>query len=631
MAFGFLKKTPEIIATAFGIFIFLYAGFGTLDPVFYRNTVLSFGMLLTFLFNPLQSKRVPPFVCKGLDTFFIVLTVVSFAYLSIQTPDLADRQGVVYPLDPYFFVITVFLIFEASRRLMSLAVPVIAAIFLLYIYFGPYIPGLLGHSGQMLTRITSYVYLGPYGIYGTLLGTAASFIILFVVFGALLRSAGVDRIFNDIAFGLFGRTKGGPAKASVIASALFGMVSGSAASNVMVTGSFTIPLMKKAGYKDVYAGAVEATASSGGQIMPPIMGAGAFIMADILGLPYISVCSAALLPAILYFLSIFIAVDREAHVLGLKELPAEEAPSLKEAITRHGYLLLPIFVLIYFLAVRMASPATAGFWAIIACFLVGLINPVARKDFLKRVLAGFKSGARDSLMVILVCATAGIIVAAFGQTGLSLKLTTVLTELSGGNLLLLLILSMIAAIILGMGMPTAAAYVLVAILVAPAIAAQGVLPLAAHLFVFYFAVISAITPPVALAAFAASSISGAPAFKTGFTAMRIALPAFLIPYFFVINPALIMQGSFSKCLLVILTSIVGVFFLACSTEGFLWKPMHFIFRVFAFVGGILLIDPHIITDIIALLLLGITVGGEYFLSSLFWKKSERRREKSING
>jgi TRAP transporter 4TM/12TM fusion protein len=462
------------------------------------------------------------------------------------------------------------------------------------------------------------MYLTTEGIYGLVLGVSATFIYLFVLFGAFLKVSGGGQLFIDIAYGLFGRVRGGPAKVAVVASGLFGTVSGSAVANVVGTGTFTIPLMKSIGYQPHFAGAVEAVASSGGQLMPPIMGAAAFIMSEILQIPYFRICLHALLPALLYYFCAFIMVDLEAAKTGLKGVPSEALPRVGRILRERGLLLLPLPVLIYILAVVQATPMKAAFWAIITTFgliasqtFLNLFRDLGRKgslsqagvSLLRQTTTAMHEGAVGTLIVASACATAGIVIGITNLTGLGLKLSGILVDLSHGYLLALLVLTMIASIILGMGLPTTACYILLAVLAAPALIKMGVMPIAAHLFVFYFGIISAITPPVAGAAYAAAPLAGVGPMKIGFTACRLGIAAFILPYMWVYGPALLLIGEPLKVALGVVTSVIGIAACACAVQGYMLHRLSVLERILLMIAALLLIKPGWITDGIGLALL----------------------------
>jgi len=491
--------------------------------------------------------------------------------------------------------------------------PILAGIFLMYALFGQHIPGLLGHGGYSIKRITTFLFSVD-GIFGTSIGTSATYVIMFVIFGSVLEGTGAGRLFIDAAIRGLGRFRGGPAKAAVVSSALMGMISGSSAANVVTTGSFTIPLMKKVGYKPDFAGSVEAVASTGGQIMPPIMGAGAFLMAEALGIPYMEVAGAAVLPAVMYFMSVFISVDLEAVKTGLRGMRKEELPNMRETWENYGLLMLPLLMLLYILIFTDYSVIRGGLVCIVTCLVLALVRKSTRYN-LRRFIEIMANGMSDSLGVIAACACAGIIVGVLTMTGLGNKMVTLIINLSNGHLIVALILVMIVTIILGMGLPTTASYIVCSSVVVPALLKMGLAALPAHMFVFYFACLSAVTPPVAIAAYAAAGISGGSVNKTGWTAFRLALVAFIIPYMFVYSNALLMIGDIAIIIRSCVTALIGVYLFSSAMSGWFTHRTNWGIRAVLLIGSLLLIDQGFITDVI-----GIGIGVVCFLYQKFVDK-----------
>ncbi|MCJ7495882.1 MAG: TRAP transporter permease [Deltaproteobacteria bacterium] len=587
-----------------------------------RAIHLMFTEILVFLLFPMRKAWVKSRWALGVDLGLAVLSVVTGLYVFIEYEILTQRIGISTTADLVLGCVAVILLLESTRRVIGAVMPGIAVVFLLYAYFGQYAPDLFAHRGYDIDRIFSQMYLTTEGIYGLILGVSATFIYLFVLFGGFLNVSGGGKFFIDIAYGLFGRVRGGPAKVAVVASGLFGTISGSAAANVVGTGTFTIPLMKSIGYKAHFAGAVEAVASSGGQLMPPVMGAAAFIMAEILQISYFQVCIYAVFPALLYYFCCFMMVDLEAAKTGLKGVSREMLPKVGKILQEQGLLILPVPVLIYFLAIMQTTPMKAAFWAIITTFgllvfqailakfrKLGNQLPTSRKLFqtgvviMRQTGEAMHEGATGSLIVATACATAGIIVGVTNLTGLGLKLSAILIDLSGGSLLALLVLTMIASLILGMGLPTTACYILLAVLAAPALIKLGVLPIGAHLFVFYFGIISAITPPVAGAAYAASAIAKAGPMRIGFTACRLGIAAFILPYLWIYGPALLLIGDPFEVIWAVITSTIGIAACAAGVQGYVFRPTRILERVTLLIAAMLLIKPGWITDVIGLGLL----------------------------
>lgn len=489
---------------------------------------------------------------------------------------------------------------------MGLGLPVIAIVFLTYVFAGPHLPGILSHQGFTLMWAVDHIFFTTEGIWGIPAGVSATFIVMFIIFAAFLEQSKGGDFFIDLSLGLFGKARGGPAKAAIFASGFMGMLSGSAVANVVTTGAFTIPLMQRLGYSDRFSGAVESVASSGGQLMPPIMGAAAFIIAEFLGVPYIEVAAAAAVPAFLYYFSAFSMVHFEARRINLQGMKPEELPLIRKTLIYGFQFVLPVAVLVYLL-VRGNSPMRAGLWAILITIVVSYVRADTRMTP-KRILSALESGSKGAVQVAIACATAGIIIGVLTLTGLGMRFNSIILLISQGSLLLTLILTMFTSILLGMGLPTVAAYIIQVSLTVPVLTQNfGVHPLAAHFFIFYFAIISAITPPVALAAYAAAGISGADPLKTAITACRLGLAAFIVPYMFVYAPQLLLVGSTGKVIIATVTSMIGVVALAASVVGWLKTRASVPERVLLMGAALSLIKPGIYTDILGLGLLGIVI------------------------
>ncbi|MBW2040304.1 MAG: TRAP transporter permease, partial [Deltaproteobacteria bacterium] len=498
--------------------------------------------------------------------------------------------------------ILIILCIDAARRTVGWAFPSVAIFFLIYARFGEMLPGPLAHKNYEIERIITSMFITTEGIFGMLAGISATFVFLFILFGSMLREAGGGEFFLRLAYGLFGHVRGGPAKVAVVASSLFGMMSGSGTANVAGTGQITIPLMKRTGYRPHFAGAVETAASAGGLLMPPIMGSAVFIIMELLGVTYLTIIKAAILVAILYYFGLFLMIDIEAQKIGLVGLKKEEIPSLKETLKDGWHFLIPIAVLIYFVVVPKVSVTRAAFWATVSIPAVSMLR-WRKRATIKQILDGLEKGARTALPVVAILALGGVVVGMITLTGLGLMMSSLMIEASKGNLLILLFLTMIASIILGMGVPPVAAYIVLAILVVPALTKMGIYPLAAHLFVFYFAVIAGITPPMAPDAFVAAGIADSPMMKTALTACRLALVVFILPYIFVYDNALLLVGSFGKIIWVMVTAVLGVFALASALQGYMRVPIPIPFRGLLLLSALGLIIPGFKTDLIGLGLL----------------------------
>ena len=601
-----LKPTLiTVVGIAMSLFHIYTAQFGVYSAMVQRPVHLAFGFVLIFLLHPSSKERAARWA-QALDGLFILCSVVSLVHLVVTFKEVVLRGGAATSSDVWLGGILILLLLEGTRRVLGWALPIIATVFILYALLGQYIPGLWGHRGLDLETLISYQYLTTEGIFGLPLGVSATFIYIFILFGGFLVSSGTGEFFIDLANSVTGSMKGGPAKVAVVSSSFFGTISGSAVANVVGTGSFTIPLMKRLGYSPTFAGAVEAVASTGGQIMPPVMGAGAFIIAEMLGIPYLQVAIAAALPAILYYFALIYMVHLEAVRLGLRGLSKEELPSLWVTLKGRGYLLIPALLLVYWLAIGY-SPMKAGLWSIGTVFLFSFIR---RATWMgpKKLIEALKRGGTGCLEVVTACACAGIVIGVVTQTGLGLKFSTLVIEASKGFLPLALTFIAITSLILGMGVTTSAAYILTVILGGPVLIKLGVLPLAAHLFVFYYACLSTITPPIALAAYAGAGIAGAPPFSVGFMAMRLALIAYIVPYFFVFQPVLILQGSFFNILFSFLTAILGCIAVGSALMGQMFGSLGYLLRIFLLAGGLALIKPGVYTDLFGMTAFGIILG-----------------------
>ncbi|WP_449622521.1 TRAP transporter permease [Robertmurraya sp. Marseille-Q9965] len=587
---------------AFSLFQLYTSIFGVLTAQLQRSIHLGFALALVFLLFPARKKDRG---IKNKPTWFdIILAIASIvvgAYWPLMIEQLVSRVGVVTNIDFYVGVLAVLLVLEAARRAVGLPITIIAVLFLVYALFGPQMPGFLAHRGLSPERLIQTMFYTTEGILGTPLGVSSTFIFLFLLFGSFLVKTGVGQYFNDLAVSIAGRSTGGPAKVAIFSSALQGTISGSSVANVVTSGSFTIPMMKKLGYKKEFAGAVEAAASTGGQLMPPIMGAAAFLMVEFIGgITYWEIAKAAAIPALLYFTGIWIMTHFEAKRTGLRGLKKEEMPNRKEVLKKI-YLLIPILAVIVLMTSGM-SVNRAALWSIVITILVSMIRKDTRIGF-KAMIEALVDGARTALGVAAATACAGIIVGVVTKTGLGLKLANGLLDLAGGYLIPTLMLTMVAAIILGMGSPTTANYVITSTIAAPAIILLGVPDLSAHLFVFYFGIIADITPPVALAAFAAAGVSGGEPIKTGVNASKLAIAAFIIPYMFVLSPELLMiDTTWTYLIWVIFTALTGMMAIGAGVIGFWQRKLHWAERILGIVGGLLLIYPEGISDIVGLII-----------------------------
>lgn len=598
------------VCSVFSLFHIYTSYFGVLSGMRQRIVHLGFALFLTFWVHPGFRSKAPSALDRVAGGLLSLVSGTACTYLFFLDPDLPFREGEIFPVDMVFGVIAVLAVLEATRRVAGLALPLISFIFILYAYMGPYLPGILGHRGFPVDRIVYVLFLTTEGLFGVALYVSATFIILFIILAAFLKETGIGDFFIDIAYGLFGCFRGGPAKVAVVASSFFGTFSGSAIANVTGTGTFTIPLMIRTGFAPEFAAAVEAVASTGGQFMPPIMASVAFVIAEILGTSYFHVAVAAAIPAILYYAAIFAQVDFRAGRQGLKGVGRHKLPKVGKILRQNGHLLLPLVVLIYLLGVAQVTPMLAGFWSILSTVALGLLRSAGRLSVSKTVNA-LREGALGALSVAAACANIGIIIGMLMLTGLGLKLSGMLVEIAGQNVLLLLALTMVTSLILGMGVPTLAAYLVLALLVAPALIQMGVKPMAAHLFMFYFGIISAITPPVALAAYTAAGIAGSDPMRTGFQATKLGVAAFIVPFLFVYYPALLMDGPALDILQASLTGLMGVVALAAAIEGYFMGRLSLPLRLMTLVSALALIHPEKYSDIAGLILFASIAALQY--------------------
>jgi len=567
----------------------------------YAQRTVCFSLLLAggFLWFPLgrRSWRDKPNWLFTLDAVCVVLSIGIAIYVMVDFDQFIMRTGLRTTGDYVIGVIAIVLTLELTRRSIGWALVGFALALFVINLFAEYMPGFLFGPNVGWKQLVEIVYLEPsYGILGLPAGVMTNFLIVVFVFVGFLTVSGAGKYFITLASSLAGRFSGGPAKVAVVASTLMGTLSGSALANVGTTGAVTIPLMKKTGYSPQFAGAVEACASSGGQIVPPIMGMVAFLIADILGVNYFEVCLAALIPALLYYAAVFVMVHFEAKRLGLTGLPREQVPSVKAAFAESWPMLLPIAALFYFL-MRGYSIQLCVMWAILILFVTTLFRKSTRMKPTS-LLYAFEEGGRSSVAIGAVVGCVGIIIGTFYVSGLGIQLADLIVMGAGGRLWLALVYTGIASLILGMGLPTPAAYITVAIIVAPALTKMGANPMAAHLFVFYFAMLSSITPPVAVPAYAAAGIADANPTTTAFTASRIGVASYIVPFSFALAPALVLQGPASETVLYTVSALVGVFLLAAGAVGFLMRPATWMERLLLIAGGICLIIPHIPSDII---------------------------------
>ncbi len=589
------------ICVLFACFQLYTAIFGVLDAHLQRTIHLCFGLVLIFLLYPAR-KSWSRKTMNPVDVIFAILSVIATMYLVVNYNELVTRSGLNTTTDTVIGVLGVVLVFEATRRCVGWPMLIVALFFLAYAFLGPYMPGVLAHRGVSFDELVGHLYFTTEGIFGVPMGVSSTFIYLFILFGAYLECTGLGKFFIDVANAIAGWAIGGPAKVAVLSSGLMGTVSGSSVANVAGTGSFTIPMMKKLGYRPSFAGAVEAAASTGGQLMPPVMGAAAFLMAEFVGVPYIEVVKAAVIPALLYYTGIWLSVHYEAKKYGLKGTPREELPKFGPLLKEKGHLALPLVVIVYLL-VTGYTPMRAALYAIGLTIVCACLRKNTRITF-RQVVQGLVDGSQAVLGVLIACASAGIIIGVVTKTGVGLKLATALLDLAQGKMIPAMFFTMITSLILGMGVPTTANYVITSTIAAPALVQMKVPVLAAHMFAFYFGIVADVTPPVALAAYAGSGIAGSDPIKTGVTAAKLAIAAFVVPYIFVLAPQLLMINATPVTILVaMITAIVGMWGLSLAMIGFCQHPLNPLQRVIFFIGGLCLIIPGMVTDAAGLAIL----------------------------
>ena len=591
---GKAKLLVRALLVSFTFYVFWMTLIATPPEQVRRSSFIGFLIFIGFIIYPIRkshAKRVNhvPFY----DLVFAVLGSGAFFYYVVNFEEIVAKAVNIGTLEIAMGIIGTLLLVELCRRVVGFPILVVASGFVVYAFY----------SGHSLKRIVHQLFYTTDGIIGTPLGVCATFIVLFIILGSFLEKTGIGTFFIDMANSIAGGASGGPAKVAVISSALEGMYSGSSVANTVGSGSVTIPIMKQTGYKSEFAAAVEAAASTGGQIMPPIMGAAAFLMAEMTDTPYATVAMTAILPALLYFTGIFMMIHLEAKKLGLKGLPKESIPNFWKLLWKKGYLFLPIVTLVSFMSMGR-TPANSAIYAILTAIIVSMFSKDTRMTP-KGFAEALESGAKNTMGVAVACAIAGIIVGIVTLTGLGQDLLNVLMSVAGTSKLLALFLTMVSCIVLGMGVPTTANYVIMATITAPIVMSMGVPMLAAHMFVFYFGIVADITPPVALAAYAGSAIAKSDPFKTGVLATRLAITAFIVPYIFAFNPAmLLIDTTVIEVVRIVITSLIGIFGISSAMEGYMLTDMKGWERLIIAGGGLMLIDPNLLTDLLGVLIIG---------------------------
>jgi len=626
-----------VLAVALGVFQLYTAGWRPLNLFYQRGFHLMVILVIAFLAFPFRG-RTRGVVGWLVDSIWIAASIYIGAYLLVDLDGIIESSGFFLQRDIIAGVIAIIVVLEAARRVIGITISIVAAVALVYAMAGPrgalpwladFMPGILAHRGYSFDRLVGHLYLGQEGIFGLPLGVAATVVFTFILFGAFLESTGAGKSFIDMAYAVAGRQRGGPAKAAVVASGFMGSVSGSAIANVVTTGAFSIPLMKKLGYSPEEAGGVEAAASTGGQVLPPVMGAGAFLMAEYTGVPYAEIVRLSILPAIMYFATVYLFVDLIALKRGMRGLPRSELPRVRDVLREGWYYLIPLGILVYFLLINV-SPNRVGFIATVAILAVSALRWAIRRWLLTPTSAGegtvrasvatdtasgvrgfieaFRLGAMNAVPVSIACAVAGVVVGVITLTGLGLKFSALMLAFSGGNLLLALLLLILASLVLGMGLPVTASYIVLAVLAAPLLMNEFGIPLLiAHLVIFWYSQDSNVTPPVALAAFAGAGIAKADPMRTALQAWKMAKGLYLIPLFMVYNPELITGGETWYVIWTIIVAFVALLAFAAALEGYLFTRMAWYSRLLAVVGLILIFYPSFTYEVIGMVVMSVVV------------------------
>ncbi len=589
-----LRAIVSVVGVAMSLYHMYVAAFGPPEAIVFRGTHLLFALTLVFLLYPTRPAR-PAW--RALDAALLALGFGFVLHILANYDYFINRIIYIDDLtawDRFYALVAVAIVLEATRRVIGLALPLTAVAFLTYA---------VGFTHVKFDVLLEQLYLSTEGIFGSTLGVSASYVMLFVLFGAFMEKSGTGQLFMDFAMSITGHTAGGPGKVSVVSSSLFGTVSGSAVANVMVDGPITIPLMKRTGFRPPFAAAVEAVASTGGQIMPPVMGAAAFVMAEFLAVPYSQVALWAAIPALLYYVAVFFAVHFEAKRFKLAGVPKSELPRFVRVMAVRGHLFTPIFIVLFGLMLGYSAPLCALVGAL-ACLPVALLRATTRAGIgWRNLFDALVEGARNTLAVAMACACAGLVIGVVTITGLGIVFTQFVVALSQNSLILALVLTAVAGIILGMGMPTTPSYIVMVSLLVPAVIKLGAITPAAHMFAFYFAILSAITPPVALAVFAAAGLAKTSMWQAGWESMRVAAPAYIVPFMFIYEPSLLMIGDWVTIVTSTLSATIGVMCLAAGLVGYLRRPCAWWERVLLIVAALLLIKPGYVSDAIGVALL----------------------------
>jgi TRAP transporter 4TM/12TM fusion protein len=600
-----LSAIVAVIAVSMSLWHMWIAGFGPPETYFFRGGHLLFALTLVFLLYPTRAGNTV--IARAIDVLLLLGSFAFIGHLFLNHEYLINR--IIYidelsTVDMVLSVVAVLIVLEATRRVIGWALPLTALVFLAHASFV---------SNVAPPVLMEQLYLSTEGIFGSTLAVSASYVMLFVLFGAFMEKSGTGQLFMDFAMSITGHTAGGPGKVAVVSSSLFGTVSGSAVANVMVDGPITIPLMKRTGFRPSFAAAIESVASTGGQIMPPIMGAAAFVMAEFLAVSYLQVTLWALIPALLYYVAVFFAVHFEARRHGLAGVPRSQLPRLGLVMLERGHLFIPIFMVLIGLSLGYSAPLCA-LVAALACLPIALLRRTTREGLSWRSIPdALQEGAKNTLAVAMACACAGIVIGCVAITGLGITFTQFVVGMSQNALPLALLLTAIAGIVLGMGMPTTPAYIVMVALLVPALVKLGATIPAAHMFAFYFAILSAITPPVALAVFAAAGLAKADLWQSGWEAMRVAAPAYIVPFMFVYEPSLLLEGPWTTIFGSVFTALIGVIALSAGLMGWAFGRAAMWQRVSLVVAALMLIKPGIYTDLAGALLIAVALGASRFV------------------
>ena len=607
----FVSPAVAMAYKIFAILVTLYhlvfaSGFWMPETLKHRSLHVSMILILAFAMYP-ATKKASRKIIAWYDYILIALSAAVPLYMWLDYFNIINRAGKPNSMDVIIGTLLTLLVLEATRRVCGMALPILGVIFILYSLMGTKqglipvnIPGIFLHRGYTWQKLMSHFFANTEGIYGSSVNVASTYIFLFIAFGEIMNKCGMGKFFNDIANALAGGSKGGPAKVAVVASGLLGMINGAAVAVVVTTGSFTIPLMKKTGYDNEFSGAIVATGSVGGQLMPPVMGAAAFIMAETLGIKYSTLLVSAIIPAVIYYMGILLQIQMRAEKMGMQGTPKDQLPKVGEVMKEYGHLAIPLVFLIYMLFFSGKTVIMAAFYTILFTIVVAQLRPNTRMS-LNDIIDAMVASAKSTVSVAIACACVGIIVGVCSITGFALNMASTIIQIGGQSLMFTLMFTMVTCMILGMGLPSIPSYIITSTIAAPALVTLGIPPIAAHMFCFYFAMFANLTPPVALAAFAAAGKAGGSPMKTGWASVKLALAGFILPYMFVYNTELLLLDTpIAKGIQVAITAAIGVFLISVAVEGFLFRKVNAVLRILCFAGAYLLIDSGLITDIIGI-------------------------------